>query len=183
MYAGCLNYRKRELWTKFRAIQKEQNPSPQWVSSCEMLLNKENIASEICKFDINFYHARELPLAPPWLFSVKWVAGRRAGVKHATCIAIFGWHFSSPMLKRTTKFYRLRDTLCKRDKTSNHHIWCKKIVSSQQEAILCDGCEIWQHRICSTNITSSNHPSKTRTHDDGSCQRYFFIIIYYYKFI
>ena len=42
-------------------------------------------------------------------------------------------------------------------------IRCKKTVSSQQEAIQCDGCDRWQHRICGTNITRKDYRTAVRS--------------------
>ena len=42
-------------------------------------------------------------------------------------------------------------------------ISCKETVSSRQEAILCDGCDRWQHRICGTNISRKDYHAAVRS--------------------
>ena len=32
-------------------------------------------------------------------------------------------------------------------------IACKLIVTTRQEALQCDGCQKWQHRVCNTGIS------------------------------
>lgn len=34
---------------------------------------------------------------------------------------------------------------------------CSEIVTTRQEALLCDGCERWQHRRCGTGITRETY--------------------------
>ncbi|KAK2572411.1 hypothetical protein P5673_002652 [Acropora cervicornis] len=39
---------------------------------------------------------------------------------------------------------------------------CSEIVTTRQEALLCDGCERWQHRRCGTGITRETYRRAVR---------------------
>ena len=39
---------------------------------------------------------------------------------------------------------------------------CSEIVTTRQEALLCDGCERWQHRRCDTGITRETYRRAVR---------------------
>jgi len=39
----------------------------------------------------------------------------------------------------------------------DHCIICDQIVRPRQEALLCDGCERWQHRTCQTGISQLDY--------------------------
>ena len=49
------------------------------------------------------------------------------------------------------------------NKMAHFCISCKQTVTSRQEAILCDGCERWQHRICGTNISRKDYRAAVRS--------------------
>ena len=38
---------------------------------------------------------------------------------------------------------------------SDKCVFCKKFVTYRQEALQCDGCQLWQHRTCQTGISRS----------------------------
>ena len=40
---------------------------------------------------------------------------------------------------------------------SYYCIFCSKEVTSRQEALLCEGCDKWQHRRCQTGITGEQY--------------------------
>ena len=42
-------------------------------------------------------------------------------------------------------------------------IFCAKEVTSRQEALLCDGCDRWQHRRCQTGITREDYRAAVRS--------------------
>ena len=42
-------------------------------------------------------------------------------------------------------------------------ISCQKTVTTRQEALLCDGCQHWQHRICNTGITREQYRNAIRS--------------------
>ena len=42
-------------------------------------------------------------------------------------------------------------------------IICDKIVRPRQEALLCDGCERWQHRTCQTGISQHDYRGAVRS--------------------
>jgi len=45
-------------------------------------------------------------------------------------------------------------------------IACKQIVTSRQEALLCDGCNKWQHRKCNTGITREDYKNAVQCGND-----------------
>ena len=45
-------------------------------------------------------------------------------------------------------------------------IFCTEIVTSRQEALLCDGCDRWQHRRCETGITREQYRAAVRSGED-----------------
>jgi len=52
-------------------------------------------------------------------------------------------------------------------------IACKQIVTSRQEALLCDGCNKWQHRKCNTGISREVYRNAVQCGDDipWQCER------------
>lgn len=42
-------------------------------------------------------------------------------------------------------------------------IVCDQIVRPRQEALLCDGCERWQHRTCQTGISQLDYRGAVRS--------------------
>ena len=40
---------------------------------------------------------------------------------------------------------------------SYYCIFCTEEVTPRQEALLCDGCDKWQHRLCQTGITREQY--------------------------
>ena len=52
-------------------------------------------------------------------------------------------------------------------------IACKQIVTSRQEALLCDGCNKWQHRKCNTGISREVYRNVVQCGDDipWQCER------------
>ena len=42
-------------------------------------------------------------------------------------------------------------------------IFCTEKVTSRQEALLCDGCDRWQHRCCKTGITREQYRAAVRS--------------------
>ncbi|XP_076068555.1 uncharacterized protein LOC143040981 [Oratosquilla oratoria] len=51
-------------------------------------------------------------------------------------------------------------------------IICRKQVRPRQQAILCDGCSRWQHRVCNTGITQDEYREAVRSNETISwrCQ-------------
>ena len=47
-------------------------------------------------------------------------------------------------------------------------IFCSEIVSSRQEALLCGGCEKWQHRRCHTGVDRATYRQAVRDGQDIS---------------
>jgi len=45
-------------------------------------------------------------------------------------------------------------------------IVCKKFVNSRQEALLCDGCNKWQHRICDSGVPRDTYRNAVKNGDD-----------------
>ena len=43
---------------------------------------------------------------------------------------------------------------------------CSEIVTTHQEALLCDRCERWQHRRCGTGITRETYRRAVRELDE-----------------
>ncbi|KAL8619997.1 hypothetical protein ACOMHN_015279 [Nucella lapillus] len=39
---------------------------------------------------------------------------------------------------------------------------CNRIVGNNHEALQCDGCARWQHRVCGTNFTKEQYLELTR---------------------
>ena len=42
-------------------------------------------------------------------------------------------------------------------------IYCEHPVRERQEALLCDGCQKWQHRTCNTGITQAEYREAVRS--------------------
>ena len=42
-------------------------------------------------------------------------------------------------------------------------IVCDQFVRPRQEALLCDGCERWQHRTCQTGISQQDYREAVRS--------------------
>ena len=42
-------------------------------------------------------------------------------------------------------------------------LFCAEEVTSRQEALLCDGCDRWQHRQCQTGITREQYREAVRS--------------------
>ena len=47
-------------------------------------------------------------------------------------------------------------------------IFCSEIVTSRQEALLCGGCEKWQHRRCHTGVDRATYRQAVRDGQDIS---------------
>ena len=45
-------------------------------------------------------------------------------------------------------------------------IFCTEQVTSRQEAVLCDGCNRWQHRRCETGITREQYRAAVRSGEE-----------------
>ena len=45
-------------------------------------------------------------------------------------------------------------------------IACKKFVNSRQEALLCDGCNKWQHRKCNSGVARDVYRNAVQTGKD-----------------
>lgn len=45
-------------------------------------------------------------------------------------------------------------------------IVCKKFVNSRQEALLCDGCNKWQHRKCNSGVSRDVYRKAVRDEND-----------------
>ena len=45
-------------------------------------------------------------------------------------------------------------------------IFCTEQVTSRQEALLCDGCDRWQHRRCETGITREQYRVAVRSGEE-----------------
>ncbi|CAH3162394.1 unnamed protein product [Porites lobata] len=45
-------------------------------------------------------------------------------------------------------------------------IFCAEIVTSRQEALLCGGCDRWQHRRCHTGVDRATYRQAVRTGQD-----------------
>ena len=45
-------------------------------------------------------------------------------------------------------------------------IFCTEQVTSRQEAVLCDGCNRWQHRRCETGITREQYGAAVRSGEE-----------------
>ena len=45
-------------------------------------------------------------------------------------------------------------------------IECKKFVNKRQEALLCDGCNKWQHRTCSSGVSRDMYRNAVRSGED-----------------
>lgn len=45
-------------------------------------------------------------------------------------------------------------------------ISCNLIVTSRQEALMCDGCNKWQHRKCNTGVTRQQYRDAVRAEMD-----------------
>ena len=51
-------------------------------------------------------------------------------------------------------------------------IACGKTVRPRQEALQCDGCNLWQHRTCGTGISRSDYRQAVKSgFIDWSCDR------------
>ena len=50
----------------------------------------------------------------------------------------------------------------------SHCIFCSQIVTSRQEALLCGGCDRWQHRRCHTGVDRATYRQAVRTEQDIS---------------
>ena len=49
------------------------------------------------------------------------------------------------------------------DMDSYYCLFCAEEVTSRQEALLCDGCDRWQHRRCQTGITREQYREAVRS--------------------
>ncbi|CAH3147068.1 unnamed protein product [Pocillopora meandrina] len=45
-------------------------------------------------------------------------------------------------------------------------VFCAEIVTSRQEALLCGGCDRWQHRRCHTGVDRATYRQAVRTGQD-----------------
>ena len=60
-----------------------------------------------------------------------------------------------------SEYSRSRRLLLNMD--SYYCLFCAEEVTSRQEALLCDGCDRWQHRRCQTGITREQYREAVRS--------------------
>ena len=60
-----------------------------------------------------------------------------------------------------SEYSRSRRLLLNMD--SYYCLFCAEEVTSRQEALLCDGCDKWQHRRCQTGITREQYREAVRS--------------------
>ena len=84
----------------------------------------------------------------------------RSEIKHCYKRGIVSYSFHSTKLfgKLTRQLVKLLSEM-----DSSYCIFCTNEVTSCEEALLCDGCNRWQHRCCETGITRDQFRSAVRS--------------------